>query len=247
MSCCKGADSAVSADASERSARESPEDKANEGDGFAGSFTSTSSINYKVVIPMTEYTPTITHFTPAAFPIPAHLDRRIIDSCRRCWKQVYYGVNGERKLFTTLFYGKLLRKSPRFSDVFPVGDKGVLFKSDLLAKAINMVVALELETCRTRLTALGKYHNKLKIRPWMYSDYFMTIIETLCETLGDAATYSLMEQWYQILSFVSYFMLKGALAGNVIEGEVGVGSFVGPFEGDSRVALSRVVKLTESS
>jgi hemoglobin-like flavoprotein len=243
MSCCKGSNSAV-ADAS---VRETPADLANGDDGFAGSFTSTSSINYKVVIPMSEYNPVITHFTPAAFPIPAHLDRRIIDSCRRCWKEIYYGVNGDRQNFCLIFYDRILKKSPRFADVFPAGEKGVLFKHDLLGKAINMVVALELETCRTRLTALGKYHNKLKIRPWMYSDYFVTIVETLCEVLGNKATYAVMEQWYQIFSFVSYFMLKGALAGNTIEGEVGVGSFVGPFEGDSRVALSRVAKLTESS
>jgi hemoglobin-like flavoprotein len=223
------------------------EDVGKDDDGFAGSFTSTNSINYKVTIPMSEYSPVITHFTPACFPIPAHLDRRIIDTCRRCWKNIYYGVNGERDLFSEVFYGKLLMKSPRFADVFPVGPKGKLFMHDLLGKAINMVTALDLETCRTRLTALGKYHNKLKIRPWMYSDYFVTVVETLAEVIGNGATYSLMEQWYQALSFVSYFMLKGALPGNTIEGEVGVGSFHGPFEGDSRVALSRVVKLTENS
>ena len=215
-------------------------------DGFT-SFISSNSINYKVTIPLSEYTPTITHFTPAAFPIPAHMDRRIIDSCRRCWKKVFYGVNGEREKFSEEFYGMLLKKSPRFADVFPVGPMGDLFKHDLLGKAINMLTALDLETCRARLTSLGKFHNKLKIRPWMYSDYFVTVVECLAIVLGKDATYSLMEQWYQALSFVSYFMLKGALPGNVIEGEVGVGSFAGPFEGDSRVALTRVVKLDENN
>ena len=38
MSCCKGADSAVA----DSSVRETPADQANEGDGFAGSFTSSS-------------------------------------------------------------------------------------------------------------------------------------------------------------------------------------------------------------
>lgn len=223
------------------------DDVGKDDDGFAGSFTSTNSINYKVTIPMSEYTPVITHFTPAAFPIPAHLDRRIIDSCRRSWKKIYYGVNGEREAFARDFYAKLLKKSPRFADVFPTGGKGDLFKHDLLGKAINMLTSLDLETCRTRLTALGRFHNKLKIRPWMYSDYFVTVVETLAEVLKEGATYSLMEQWYQALSFVSYFMLKGALPGNTIEGEVGVGSFIGPFEGDSRVALTRVVKLDEGN
>jgi len=241
MSCC-GGDSSYSAVGVVAEAAEGEQD-----DGFAGSFTSTNSISYKVTIPMSEYTPTITHFTPASFPIPAHLDRRIIDSCRRCWKNIFYGVNGEREAFSVNFYEKLLSKSPRFADVFPIGQKGILFKHDLLGKAINMVTALDLETCRTRLTALGKYHNKLKIRPWMYSDYFVTVVETIASVVGKGATYSLMEQWYQALSFVSYFMLKGALPGNTIEGEVGVGSFYGRFEGDSRVALTRVVKLAEGN
>ena len=140
-----------------------------------------------------------------------------------------------------------MRKSPRFADVFPLGGAGDLFKADLLGKAINMLTSMKLETCKDQLTRLGKYHNRLKIRPWMYSDYFVTVVECLAIVLGKDATYSLMEQWYQALSFVSYFMLKGALPGNVIEGEVGVGSFAGPFEGDSRVALTRVVKLDDNN
>jgi len=197
----------------------------------------------KVTVPLAEYTPTITHFTPAQFPIPAHIDTTIIGKCRRSWLKINYGVNGERENFCICFYDKLLRKSPRFADVFPLGGGGDLFKHDLLGKAISMLTSLDMDTCKQRLTSLGKFHNKLKIRPWMYSDYFVTVVETLNTVLGEKATYNLMEQWYQALSFVSFFMLRGALSGNVIEGEVGVGSFTGEFEGDSRVGLERVVKL----
>lgn len=228
-----------------------PDDATGPGEGFSDngsddegfSFSSNAAGTRKVTVPLSEYTPTITHFTPAQFPIPAHLDTQIIRICYKSWMRIYYGTNGEREAFAVCFYDKLLRKSPRFADIFPSGVAGDLFKHDLLAKAITMLTTLDLDTCKHRLTSLGKFHNKLKIRPWMYSDYFVTVVETLNTVLGDQASYHLMEQWYQALSFVSFFMLRGALTGNVIEGEVGVGSFTGAFEGDSRVALTRVVKL----
>jgi hemoglobin-like flavoprotein len=230
MDCCKSKD-AIS------------EDGMSEDGGFDPGYVAQNG-GQIVTIPLSAYTAEITHFTPAQFPVPAHLTNKIIDVCRKSWKKIFYGVNKERELFAEVFYGKLLKKSPRFADVFPSGPKGEIFKCDLLGKAINFLTSMRLDTCQDQLTKLGKYHNRLKIRPWMYSDYFSTIVETLNTVLGDKATYFLMEQWYQALSFISFYMLKGALPGNVIEGEVGVGSFEGPFEGDSRVALNRVVKLT---
>jgi hemoglobin-like flavoprotein len=216
-------------------------DNGSDEEGFA--FSSNAMGIRKVTVPLAEYSALITHFTPAQFPVPAHIDSLIISKCKKSWSKIFYGLNGERDAFCQVFYGKLLKKSPRFADVFPTGVGGDLFKHDLLGKALNMLTSLDLDTCKQRLTSLGKFHNKLKIRPWMYSDYFVTVVETLNTVLADKATYALMEQWYHALSFVSFFMLRGALSGNVIEGEVGVGSFTGMFEGDSRVALERVVKL----
>lgn len=197
------------------------------------------NVNYRITIPTEKYTPLVCHYIPAQFPVPAYLDRKILDSCRRDWEAIL-ADEAVLKHFGVVFYQKLSAKSPRFDEVFPPDVNGKSFKVKLLKKALTFSVNLQIESAISALEKLGRFHQPLAIRPWMFSDYFICIIETLSEEMGDKATYKVMEMWYQLLGFVALHLIEGAIEDNVLDGEVGVGGYSGPFQGDSRIDIKMV-------
>jgi len=197
------------------------------------------NVNFRITIPVHKYTTLICHYIPPQFPVPAYLDRKILDSCRRDWIKLCANKD-QLDTFLSQFYVRLIKRSPRFDDVFPTGAEGDVFKKNLLVKAIEKCVGLKMETCVQVLCKLGEFHQGLNIRPWMFSEYFLCMIECLSETLGSEATYVVMERWYQLFGFVALHLIEGAIVDNVLNGEVGVGSFVGEFQGDSRLEIKAV-------
>lgn len=203
-----------------------------------------SSVDYTLSIPLSRYSADICHYIPPQFPVPACLDRRTVDSCKRSWMMIVQGkdINGVASTtnFYNKFYDRLSLKAGAFKSVFPGGVSGIVFRGQLLIKAVGRMVGIQIDTCVEDFEALGKFHNKLDIRLWMFSDYFITLIETLNEVLGPLATYAQMEEWYRLCGFCCFFLLEGAMKDKVTTGEVGVANYAGVYTGSTRSKVNLV-------
>ena len=204
------------------------------------------SVEFSLEVPMSRYTPIICHYIPPQFPVPAKIDRRTIDSCKRSWMAIVtaddiHGIAATTH-FYNIFYERLARKASAFKDVFPGGVNGIVMKGKLLLKAMNRMVNINIEDCVQNFEELGRFHNTLDIRLWMFADYFICLIETLNEVLGEkGALYDTMEEWYRLCGFCCFHLIEGASKNKNQKGEIGVANYTGKYTGSERSKVNKVV------
>jgi hypothetical protein len=72
------------------------------------------------------------------------------------------------------------------------------------------------------LYLIGKAHAQRAIRPWMYSAFMQTLMNTLSSRLGNEASKKVMEAWVNLFAYIMKFLLPPAIQGRVVETEMNI-------------------------
>jgi hypothetical protein len=100
----------------------------------------------------------------------------------------------------------------------------VAVKGSVLLRVINYALNIEGATpeVETALYLIGKAHTHRAIRPWMYSVFLQTLMNTLSSRLGNEATKKVMEAWVNLFAYVFKHILPPAIEGRVVETELNI-------------------------
>jgi len=103
------------------------------------------------------------------------------------------------------------------------GVNKIAAKGQILMRIMQYVLAIDIDhpkELQYSLFMLGKSHNHKQIRPWQYSIFVQTMINTLASRLGSNATHDVMAAWVNLFAFVMKTMLPPAIKGLVVETEL---------------------------
>lgn len=177
----------------------------------------------------------VAHYTPASFPLTPVVTNSTLRVCRESWALIMAPVERDgivtsgMTLFYTEFYDTLevFDKMGKFESVLKQhsgGMDGVAAKGAILIRIVHYVLALDpdSEKCQYMLFTLGKSHNHKRIRPWQYSVFIQTLLNTMSSRLGSNATHEVMTSWVHLFAFVLRSILPVAIKGLVNETEVDI-------------------------
>ena len=176
----------------------------------------------------------VSHYTPSFFPLIPVVNKNTMKLCQESWKLI---IKDEVKdgftlsgitLFYTEFYDLLEKfdSSGRFEAVLSmhsVGVNKIAAKGQILVRIMHYVLSIDIDhpnELQYSLYMLGKSHSHKQIRPWQYSIFVQTMINTLASRLGSNATHDVMSAWVNLFAFVMKTMLPPAIKGLVVETEL---------------------------
>lgn len=179
----------------------------------------------------------VAHFTPTSFPLFPVISTTTSKICQDSWNLIVEkesidefgnktsGITG----FYREFYDRLevLDSGGRFEAVLgrhTSGDNKIAAKGAILIRIIQFVLQIEKDSKEVQFTLymLGKSHSQKGIRPWQYTTFLQTLLQTIASRLGVNATNVVMEAWVHTFAFVMKSMLPLAIRGNVVETELHV-------------------------
>lgn len=174
------------------------------------------------------------HYTPSFFPLIPVVNKHTLKLCQESWKLITkdeikdgFTLSGIT-LFYTEFY-ELLEKfdtTGRFEAVLTMHSTGmnkIAAKGQILVRIMQYVLSIDIDhpkELQYSLYMLGKSHNHKQIRPWQYSIFVQTMINTLASRLGSNATHDVMSAWVNVFAFVMKTMLPPAIKGLIVETEL---------------------------
>ncbi|CAM9101263.1 unnamed protein product [Chrysoparadoxa australica] len=170
----------------------------------------------------------INHYMPPTFPLDVVMGDDMMDLVRRTWTLIMDGKADGMKsypnkagivLFYDEFFFRLFKRARIFLDIFPEPAK----RGEVLMKALGMMLRIEgtnSEKENTKLFYLGRAHRyKTQLRPWMFSVYATTCLETLVFWLGGDADLETGEAWTCLCGYVLRRMLMAYLPDMVVPNE----------------------------
>lgn len=179
----------------------------------------------------------VAHFTPTSFPLFPVVSSDTCKSCQDSWNLIIgkecsdefgnktSGITG----FYREFYDRLevLDSGGRFEAVLgrhTSGDNKIAAKGAILIRIIQFVLQIEKDSKEVQFTLymLGKSHSQKGIRPWQYTTFLQTLLQTIASRLESNATNAVMEAWVHTFAFVMKSMLPPAIQGSVVETELHV-------------------------
>jgi hemoglobin-like flavoprotein len=104
------------------------------------------------------------------------------------------------------------------------GQNKIAAKGAIILRIVNFVVRIQGDSKGNAmlLFMLGKSHSKKAIRPWQYSIFVQTLLNTISSRLGREATSDVMEEWVNLFAFVMQGMLPAAIRDQVVETELSI-------------------------
>ena len=192
------------------------------------------SIQDEISIPLTVQ---VAHFTPSSFPLVPIINSKTTNFCSTSWSKIVandavdeYGASvSGMTAFYSEFYDRLdaLDSTGKFEAVLSrhsSAENKVEAKGAILIRIINFVLNIEADTrdVQLNLFMLGKSHSQKSIRPWQYSVFIQTLLNTIASRLGTEATGQVMEAWVNLFAFVMKSMLPPAISGQVVETELSI-------------------------
>jgi len=169
----------------------------------------------------------VEHYIPPTFPLnpvvlPFHKLKieqswQLIEQDKAAGLSSGTGGRSGLVFFFDEFYFRLFQRSKAFYDFFGTNIKK---RSEILLRIIQFLVSLDFGdrvTVDTQLYFLGKAHTKRAIRPWMYSVFTETMLETLMFVLGEDGTYEVSMSWTFVITYIMKRMLTEALKGQILE------------------------------
>mmetsp|Transcript_14342 Transcript_14342/g.21101 ORF Transcript_14342/g.21101 Transcript_14342/m.21101 type:complete len:239 (-) Transcript_14342:134-850(-) len=179
-------------------------------------------------IPVEQNMTYVEHYLPPTFPIDVTLHEKMLEKCRFTWGILSNGTAQGMStqvgragivLLYDEFYFRLFKRAKRFEEIFA----SIQQRGEVLMKAMEFLLALDgddREVERKRLYYLGRSHRfKKGVRPWHFSVYAETLLETIMFWLGSDANSSVGEAWTNLFAYVLKRMLKAYLVNRVIENE----------------------------
>lgn len=96
-----------------------------------------------------------------------------------------------------------------------VGLNQIAAKGAIILRIVKFVVRLKVDSPDNDLLLikLGKSHAQKAIRPWQYSVFVQTLLNTISSRLGRNATSDIMEAWVNLFAYVMRGMLPQAIKG----------------------------------
>lgn len=177
----------------------------------------------------------VAHYTPSSLPLTPIVTKHTLEICASSWAKIIEPVERDGTtisgitLFYTEFYDTLdhLDKMGKFEQILlqhAAGMDPTAAKGAILIRIINFALAIDPESDKTMfaLYALGKAHNHKRIRPWQYSTFIETLMNTLSSRLGSNATHEVMNAWSNLFAFILRAMLPQCIKGLVNETEANV-------------------------
>mmetsp|Transcript_27622 Transcript_27622/g.35698 ORF Transcript_27622/g.35698 Transcript_27622/m.35698 type:complete len:334 (+) Transcript_27622:37-1038(+) len=173
----------------------------------------------------------IQHYIPPTFPLHPMVTKHHLKAINKTWKLIREGTaEGLTKgtggksgivFFFDDFYFRLYQRSTEFSDFFG-GD--LRKRGEVLLRITQYIASMDISDRRQLdkdLELLGKTHAHVKrnIRPWMYSVFVETLIESLMYCLGENGTYESSLSWTFALAYILEKMLQKALKGRLMDFE----------------------------
>ncbi len=159
------------------------------------------------------------------------------DLCRASWLTIVksdvpdeFGrpVSGMTAFYNE-FYDRLevFDTSGKFDAVLSRHSPGmnkIAAKGAILIRIVDFVIKVREDNKQTAvlLYMLGKSHAQKNIRPWQYSIFVQTLLNTISSRLGTHATNTVMESWVNLFAFVMQSMLPPAINGQVVENELNI-------------------------
>ena len=175
----------------------------------------------------------VAHYMPATFPLVPVVNKSVLVVCKQSWNVLMAQNDPESNLIgITMFYTEfyeLLDKfdsTGRFDAVLTRNTTGmnkIAAKGAILLRIIQFVLSLDVENGKQTnysLHMLGKSHSHKQIRPWQYSVFIQTLLNTIALRLGAGATHEVMCAWVNVFAFVMKSMLPPAIKGQVVETEL---------------------------
>jgi hypothetical protein len=97
-------------------------------------------------------------------------------------------------------------------------------KGAILIRIVDFVSKITENNKQTQMVLymLGKSHANKAIRPWQYSVFIQTLLNTISSRLGVDASSRVMESWVHLFAYVMQHMLPPAIDGRVVETEVNI-------------------------
>lgn len=196
----------------------------------------------------------VAHFTPSSFPLVPIVDDNASSLCSLSWGKIIaqlvhvdrYSTISGMTAFYNEFYDRLqmFDSSGKFDAVLSrhsSGQNKIVAKGSIILRIVNFVVRIQgnSRTNDTVLRMLGESHSRKGIRPWQYSIFVQTLLNTISSRLGVDATSDVMEAWVNLFAFVMKGMLPAAIKGQVIATELNINTSVEYMPGNSR-HLSRL-------
>ena len=170
----------------------------------------------------------VAHFMPASFPlVPVVSEKRIL-KIQASWKIITEDNRTEGSglvrsgitQFYDEFYSRLTIHDAMglFETILvkhSAGKNTIAAKGAIILRIINFIFRLDFASSNIKdiLQKLGRSHNKMGIRPWMYAAFVQTLLLTIASRLGNRATHDVMEAWVNVFAFVLKTMLPAAIRG----------------------------------
>mmetsp|Transcript_14118 Transcript_14118/g.14740 ORF Transcript_14118/g.14740 Transcript_14118/m.14740 type:complete len:277 (+) Transcript_14118:58-888(+) len=179
----------------------------------------------------------VAHFTPASFPLVPVINKHVNKLCTSSWnnlvEQEFEGENGTKIAGITIFYHEFYKRLAMFDNkgMFEAvlsrhsgSLNKVAVKGAILVRIIKFVLSIQEDNEEVQLSlyVLGKSHQQKQIRPWQYSVFIETLLNTLASQLGVGATADVMHSWVNLFAFVLQSMLPPAIEGLTLANELNV-------------------------
>jgi len=179
-------------------------------------------------IPISNNNVHISHYLPPTFPIESVVTSMTLEKCTKTWNLISLGAaqgmgntigkSGVVLMYDEFFF-RLFKRAKIFEDIFPSVQK----RAEVMLKGIEFILGLtgnDSPQEQKRLFFLGRAHRfKQSLRPWMFSVYAETFLETLMFWLGSDANSSIGEAWTNLYAYALRRILTAYLVNRVIENE----------------------------
>lgn len=179
----------------------------------------------------------VAHFTPSSFPIIPTVNAQSSLLCTESWGKIvaqsvkvdeHSQISGMTAFYNE-FYERLqmFDSSGKFDAVLSRhsgGQNQIAAKGAIILRIVKFVVRIQHDSKQNAmlLYMLGKSHSQKAIRPWQYSIFVQTLLNTISSRLGREATSDVMEAWVNLFAYVMQGMLPPAIRGQVVETELNI-------------------------
>ena len=178
----------------------------------------------------------VAHFTPSSFPLIPTVNEQSSLLCTQSWGKIVAQIVrvDDRAQISgmTAFYNEFYERlamfdsSGKFDAVLSrhSGDQNqIAAKGAIILRIVKFVVRIKSNAQNDMLLyMLGKSHSQKAIRPWQYSIFVQTLLNTISARLGRDATSDVMEAWVNLFAYVMRGMLPPAIKGQVVETELNI-------------------------
>ena len=178
----------------------------------------------------------VAHFTPSSFPLIPTVNEQSSLLCTQSWGMIvaqvikvddYSQISGMTAFYNEFYERlKMFDSSGKFDAVLSRhsgGQNQIAAKGAIILRIVKFVVRIKSDAQNDMLLyMLGKSHSQKAIRPWQYSIFVQTMLNTISSRLGRDATSDVMEAWVNLFAYVMKGMLPPAIKGQVVETELNI-------------------------